>query len=187
MNARNLALVLATSGLLASSLCVAANATASDDESPNHFQAVGLVRTVIDNASKYRNIDIALADGYIQASGCVSGPDSGTMGVHFARLDLIGDGALDGATPEILVYEPTAWGAMRLVAVEYIAIKEAWEANNGVGAPAILEGQHTMLTGAPNRYGLPPHYMLHVWAFKHNRNGIFSAWNPNVSCQFYAP
>ena len=35
---------------------------------------------------------------------------------------------------------------------------------------------------AGNRYGLPPFYELHAWAWKHNPRGLFDDWNPRVSC-----
>ncbi|HNP34784.1 MAG TPA: hypothetical protein PKK10_02920 [Woeseiaceae bacterium] len=175
-------------------LCASGHVLAGDGQQGNQAEAakfnhnaVGLVRTVLDWASRYKNIDTAIGDGYLPASGCVSGPNGGAMGIHYARFDLVGDGALDATTPELLVYEPNRWGKMRLVAVEYLVIKEAWEAKNGVGTPAILDGQHMMLTGAPNQYGLPAHYMLHVWAFKNNKSGVFAPYNPAVTCKNFQP
>ena len=38
-------------------------------------------------------------------------------------------------------------------------------------------------TGSPNRYGLPPFYELHVWAWKANPRGAFADMNPAVSCE----
>jgi predicted ATPase len=35
---------------------------------------------------------------------------------------------------------------------------------------------------SPNRYGLPPFYALHAWAWKVNPSGDFFAWNPRVDC-----
>ena len=29
---------------------------------------------------------------------------------------------------------------------------------------------------------MPRHYDLHVWVWHHNPSGMFSMWNPNVSC-----
>ena len=43
-------------------------------------------------------------------------------------------------------------------------------------------GQHFHYVGSPNRYGLPPFYELHVWAWRENVNGMFVDWNPGVSC-----
>ncbi|MBV9326757.1 MAG: hypothetical protein JO352_23605 [Chloroflexi bacterium] len=39
-----------------------------------------------------------------------------------------------------------------------------------------------MLTPADNRYGLPPFYSLHAWIWRDNPAGMFSMWNPDVSC-----
>ena len=30
--------------------------------------------------------------------------------------------------------------------------------------------------------GMPKHYDLHVWLYKHNPAGIFAAYNPRVEC-----
>ena len=35
----------------------------------------------------------------------------------------------------------------------------------------------------PNRYGLPAHFELHVWAWRDNPNGAFVDWNNNVTCE----
>ncbi|MGB8717194.1 MAG: hypothetical protein WCD66_12680, partial [Rhodanobacteraceae bacterium] len=174
---------------------VAGEGQVSNNETNSHFGAIGIVKTVLDNVSKYQNLHVAMDDGYVLATGCMSGPNGGAMGVHYVRPDLlfsdpsngIFDGMLDASTPEILVYEPTRWGSMKLVAAEYVVIKDAWEAENGVGSVPILEGQHLFFSDAPNRNALPPHYELHVWAFKHNRSGMFAPWNPDVSCEYYDP
>ena len=44
--------------------------------------------------------------------GCVSGPDSGAMGLHYVNLALVGDGELDPAKPEIVIYEPSKNGRL---------------------------------------------------------------------------
>ena len=72
---------------------------------------------------------------------------------------------------------------MRLVAVEYIVFAEAWHAVNE--APPVLMGQVFHYTGSPNRFGLPSFYAPHVWAWKHDPNGMFVDWNPAVSCENY--
>ena len=36
--------------------------------------------------------------------------------------------------------------------------------------------------GAPNRYGLPAFYELHVWAWENNPKGSFADWNTHVTC-----
>ena len=48
-------------------------------------------------------------------------------------------------------------------------------------------GQLLHLFESPNRFGLPAFYTLHVWAWKHNPNGTFVNWHPNVSCDAFRP
>jgi hypothetical protein len=146
--------------------------------------AKGLIEDVRHATGDFRDVAAAVAAGYAPATGCVSGPQGGAMGVHFANADLIGDGQLDADRPELLMYEQRN-GRMRLVGVEYLVIAEQWHANNA--APPVLRGQHFHYVGSPNRYGLPPFYELHVWAWLDNPNGRFADWNPRVSCSEYAP
>jgi hypothetical protein len=131
----------------------------------------------------FRQVEAAEAAGYGLLHGCVSGPEGGAMGVHFANGALVGDGALDAAHPEVLMYE---WrdGRFRLLGAEFVVLAEAWHAANA--APPVLGGQLFTYTGSPNRYGIPAFYALHVWAWRDNPQGIFADWNPAVSCAGYA-
>jgi hypothetical protein len=147
--------------------------------------ATGLVQTVRLATAKYQNVSQALKDGYqADANGCVSSPDEGAMGVHYIKGSLI-DGAVDASHPEGLVYEPGSHGQLQLVAVEYITIAELWDNAHQDGSPAKLMGQEFDYMEAPNRFRLPAVYNLHVWAWKNNPMGVFSMWNPNVSCANY--
>jgi hypothetical protein len=76
-------------------------------------------------------------------------------------------------------------GQLRLVAVEYIAIAQLWDASHPDGSSAKLMGQEFDYMEAPNRFRLPAVYNLHVWAWKNNPSGMFSMWNPDVSCTSY--
>ncbi len=51
-----------------------------------------------------------------------------------------------------------------------------------LGLAPSLFGHEFMVTDAPNRYGLPAFYSLHVWAWDHNPMGTFEMWNPDVVC-----
>ena len=93
------------------------------------------------------------------------------------------DGALDVTRPEALVYEPTRGGGFRLVAVEYLVLADMWNATNP--GPPELMGQLMHLFEAPNRFGLPAFYTLHVWAWKDNPAGTFVNWHSNVSCDAF--
>lgn len=157
----------------------------SHDSNKHGRRATGLVRAVRDSTSRFRDVSVAESEGYGAFLGCASGREKGAMGVHFVNGDLVNDDVLNAEQPEILVYEPKKNGHMRLVAVEYLVIAEAWDAANEM--PPALEGQVFHYNGSPNRYGLPPFYELHVWAWKYNPDGMFTDWNARVSCEDYAP
>lgn len=137
--------------------------------------------------ARYHDISVAKADGYrplTDANGvaCIDNPGVGAMGVHYVKGSLVADPAEHASTPEAVIYEPDANGQMRLVAVEYVVLQSAW-ANAGNLSPPSLFGQTFELVSSPNRYGLPPFYELHAWIWKNNPSGMFSDWNPTVSCQ----
>lgn len=120
--------------------------------------------------------------GYEPVLGCVSGPQEGAMGVHFVNGALVGDDVLDAAHPEALIYE-FRQGVGRLVGVEYIVLADVWHLTHAENDPPVLGGQLLQFYDAPNRFGLPAFYELHVWAWRDNPNGVFVDWNTRVSCE----
>jgi hypothetical protein len=102
------------------------------------------------------------------------------MGIHFVNGDLVGNPAVNAGKPEALVYAPQKNGRLQLAALEYVVIKDAWDATHS--APPSLFGRTFNLTLSPNRFGLPSFYSLHAWIWKTNPAGMFVPWNPKVSC-----
>ncbi len=150
--------------------------------SSQHKQHAGeLVRAVRDSTRRYKDVNLAMSEGYQLMFGCVSGPDDGAMGLHYVNMELVLDPALDPRRPEIVIYEPTSNGGRRLIGADFLVFADAWHANN-TGTPE-LGGQLMHLIEAPNRYGLPAFYTLHVWAWKPNRTGAFVNWHSDVSCE----
>jgi hypothetical protein len=160
-------------------------------------------------ADKYRDVDAALADGYIRdpADHCFAAdmmgmpPEMGAMGIHFFRPDLLAvtstDPVVDGAgtytdwsKPSIIIYEPQADGSLELVAVENLVFIKAWEAA-GNGAPPVLLGRtwDTMIddpaTKADEAHGFAPHYDQHVWLYRENRAGLLEPFNAAVTCEHH--
>jgi hypothetical protein len=140
-----------------------------------------LVSKVRQATERYLNINVAIAEGWVAATPCVSGPNAGAMGVHFVLPSRIGDGVLNAEEPEALIYEPMPGGRMRLVGVEFIEIAQVWDTQH-VGQQPTLDGHLLNLVSGPNRYVLPAFYELHVWAWENNPNGSFADWNTAVSC-----
>ncbi len=150
----------------------------------SHQQSQTLVDVAREATAPFVDPEVAIAAGYVPKPFCVSGPNEGAMGVHYVNPTLVTDGQLDPEHPEALVYESRN-GRLRLVAVEYIVFAAAWNAHNP--QPPALFGQLMNLIAAPNRFGNPDFYELHVWAWKDNPFGTFVDWNPRVSCADHSP
>lgn len=58
-----------------------------------------LARTVRQATAPLREVQAAVAAGYAVSGGCVSGPEEGTMGVHYVNALLVGDALLNAAQP----------------------------------------------------------------------------------------
>ena len=156
----------------------------SHHEAADQRRAGALVRQVREVTEKYKDVAVAEADKYQLAFGCVSGPDYGAMGLHYVNFPLAMDDELDVAKPEIVIYEPQPNGKPKLIGADYLMFAEAWHAKHKDETPK-LGGQLMHLIEAPNRYGLPAFYTLHVWAWKESSTGPFVNWHPNVSCAAY--
>ena len=74
-------------------------------------------------------------------------------------------------------------GAEGIAVADYLVLAEAWDATHS--SPPELMGQLLHLFEAPNRFGLPAFYTLHVWAWKDNPTGTFVNWHSNVSCDAF--
>jgi len=120
-------------------------------------------------------------EGYELQFGCVSGGEFGAMGLHYVNMGLV-DGSVQPDQPEIILFEPTKDGKIRIAGVDYLVPAAAWDLEAHKGPPQI-NGQLFHLFESPNRFGLDTFYTLHVWAWKDNPNGPFVNWNPRVSCE----
>ena len=200
-----------TMAVAAPALAAGADGPATHDAASHHAMAASsvpetVVQAVRDATAQFRDVNVATSSPakYHLFPGCFSGPQAGAMGVHFVSDALIGDGTVNIQTPEALVYEPQADGSLRLVGVEYIVTVADWLAHGGVGTPELKVNKDDpneigqtfqLVDGIPavkdpsdtaahtaNRFGLPPFYELHVWAWQNNPQGTFADWNTLVSC-----
>jgi hypothetical protein len=129
--------------------------------------------------------DLSQAAGYglfSDAAGilCIDQLGAGGMGIHYVNGALVGDPNEDARHPEALVYDPDAFGRLKLVAAEYIVDKATWDATHS--GPPRLFGQDFLTIPDGNRFGLAAFYEIHAWLWKPNPSGFFNNWNPRVVC-----
>lgn len=119
--------------------------------------------------------DVAAAEALGYAStrdtlGCFQDPDRGGMGLHYVNSALMDDKP-DARHPEAFVYELAADGGVAgLVALKYIVPIEAWHQS----APPELFGTPY------HKHATLPLWVLHLWVWKSNLDGIFADFNPAV-------
>ena len=69
-----------------------------------------------------------MAAGYALQFGCVSGDDSGAMGLHYVNGDLVNSGIIDATRPQIVIYEAQPDGSLKLIGADFLVIANAWNA-----------------------------------------------------------
>jgi hypothetical protein len=147
--------------------------------------ASALIKIVRQSTERFKDVSVAEREVYALQFGCVSGADSGAMGLHYVNGSLVGSGVIDATRPQIVIYEPTANGGLKLIGADYLVLADMWNAQHPDGTPQLM-GQLFHLFESPNRFGLPAFYTLHVWAWKDNPNGAFVNWHPKVSCAAFS-
>jgi hypothetical protein len=168
--------------LAAAVLAIPSFAAAQQKQSETQEEQNKLVEIVRNATAQYQ--DVSKATGYTPVLGCVSGSDHGAMGIHYANTSLVAgqtllsNGQLDATRPQALIYEPQSNGQLKLVGVEFIILASVLPPNS---TPQV-EGHLMQFIDAPNRYGLPAFFELHVWAWRENPQGSFVDWNNHVSC-----
>lgn len=161
---------------------------------------------------RFRDVRVALAEGYIaDPSGmCMTAEmegrpaEQGGMGIHYFRPDLLGitgppnprvNGTstyTDFGKPAILLYEPQEDGSLELVGVENLVFIKAWEAAGNKQPPSFHGVAYDRMEDNPatpfdEAHGFEPHYDRHVWIYRDNPDGVFSPFNPKVTCKHSKP
>jgi hypothetical protein len=173
---------LALGGLVVAAAAVALTAVVA--QASNQHEHPSMTQALRAASAKYHDISVAEGAGYsllrdAQNIACIDNQPVGGMGVHFVSGG-VGDTELDPLNPEALVYAPTRDRTLKLAALEYIVFAAAWDAEHS--SPPSLFGQQFFLTPAPNRFGIPAFYALHVWIWQRNPAGLTQPWNPRVHC-----
>ena len=162
------------------------NEQAQHETAEQKAHQIALIKMVRESTDRFHEVAQAEREGYALAFGCVSGPDQGAMGLHFINMNLVGSGVIDPTRPQIILYEPTADGRLKLTGADFLVDAQQWDNDktHKPGPPELM-GQLFHYFEAPNRFGLKPFYTLHVWAWKDNPNGAFVNWHPGVACKLF--
>ncbi len=171
-------LTLAAPGLLAAQV-------KQQGKTGDNTAAINAVKAALE---KYKDPITAVREGYLSTLGCVDFPAGGTehgameykpgaMGVHFINMGLVGP-KLDSTKPQVLLYEPVG-DKLVLTGAEWFVPTDLAKT-----PPTILGHQlmGPMEGHAPIMPAELHHWDLHVWLWKTNPNGMFSATNAAVHC-----
>lgn len=140
---------------------------------------------------KYWNVSVATDDGFAEASGCGSTPQ-GALGIEYTNASRALDQSVEVEAPETVIYMPEWLGTgRRLVAVEYsVPVLQdglPYAGSNPpdpgrVQPPPELFGR-SFDGPAPGRApAMPWRYLLRVWLFSPNPEGLFAQANPTEAC-----
>jgi hypothetical protein len=144
----------------------------------------GAQRRIIHDATKqYRDVEVALANGYVPVGECAELPGTGGMGYHYLHPELAGDAVVDPAQPELLLYYPDRKGRLRLGAVEYFVADADQDLSTDDDRPWLFDEFPFEGPMPGHEEGMPVHYDLHVWLYRPNPDGQLAAWNPTVTCE----
>jgi hypothetical protein len=131
-------------------------------------------------SARYLDEKAALADGYVPHQCSADPAGHGAMGYHYFNESRYG--SLDPAKPAALLFEDGKDGRRRLAGVEWIVVDADQNPRTSGDRPSMFGGQK-FEGPMPGHYpGMPVHYDLHVWLWKHNPEGLFDRWNPRVKC-----
>lgn len=163
---------------------------------PEVSQGIASLRNA---TARFHNVGVAIAAGYEDPTRipCVAIP-TGAMGVHSVKGAAL-DQSVVPDQPEALLFLPRKGGGFKLVAVEYLVPALVRNTVTGVVSPwfspAPWGSGYALVTTRPSVFGeafegpmpghepsMPWHYDKHVWVWETNPSGMFSQWNPSISC-----
>jgi hypothetical protein len=194
--------------------CTSPGSAESADSGAAHVRSSAAVGPDLEEiraaTSRFRDVNVALAEGYVRepADICHTAEmmgkpaEYGAMGIHFARMDLLGitgppnprvSGTgthTDFLQPAVLLYEPQEDGSLELVAVENLVFIEAWYAAGHTAPPSFQGVPYDRMVDDPKTeldeaHEFEPHYDRHVWLYRENPMGMYAQFNPNVTCKHH--
>ena len=150
---------------------VSASSMGDDHAMSDHPLSARNRAAVMRATAAFQDVTSAQKAGYgssLDSLGCYQDPLRGGMGLHYINSSFM-DATVDAAKPEALVYELDDNGAVAgLGALEYIVPIDAWKSTQPPQLFGVDFHKHPTL----------PLWVLHVWLWKDNPNGIFQDWNP---------
>jgi hypothetical protein len=131
----------------------------------------------------YKDVDVALRDGYLASNECEEKPGGGgAMGYHYFNPEFLSDPRIKSLHPELLLYFPTPSGGRRLGGVEYMRFDADQDVSTDSDRPKFRKRRPFNGPMHGHFPGQPIHYDLHLWLFMDNPNGVFKRYNPDASC-----
>jgi hypothetical protein len=183
---------------------VGANVAAPSGSQANAAFPIGAELAEVRRATIwFHDVSAAYAAGYTtEFEPCVEIPGGPVMGVHARHEALMSDQTVDPLRPELLLYEPTPTGGLRLVGVEYfqsVLVHDGDPSTNDLPEPYFghqppptdrIVGSTPQLFGQPfdgpmegHIPQMPWHWDLHAWIWQANPDGIFAPFNPRIRCR----
>src|SRR4051812_39748796 len=152
--------------------------------------------------AKYHDLDTALADGFtLQPGGCrVAHDGSGGLGFQYINLPRFLSAEVDADEPEFMSYIPTGDGNVRLVGIAYTnrafyrdtrpTDTPGYRAGNFVWTQPVVPAYLQEVSGPFSLFGQDARlifsgrwlYLLTVWPWSPNPNGMFADGNPSLTC-----
>jgi hypothetical protein len=165
---------------------------------PGLNQQLARLRAV---TAQYHDLDTALADGFtLQPGGCHIATDGFALGFQYINLQRFISPEVDADEPEFLSYMPTGNGNMRLVGIAYAnraffrdtrpPETPGYRAGNFVWTQPVIPAYLEEVAGPFSLFGQSSRrifggrwlYLLTVWPWAPNPNGMFADGNPSLSC-----
>ena len=122
-------------------------------------QQSALLKIVRDATARFKDVTVAENEGYHLEFGCVSGPDSGAMGLHYVNDTSVGNGVVDPTRPQIVLYEAQPDGSLKLTGADYLVIADTWD-RDACWCSAAAHGTDLSLLRGPE--SLRPPGVLHA-------------------------
>lgn len=158
--------------------------------------ADALLSTAQAATEKYRDVNVARADGYIQVTQAIPG-----LGAHFIHPGLLAAGTFDPARPPILLYDSAPGGGFELVGVSWSLPKRpgddtpppspfgplaVWHYHTDLcftlrsGSPVVSVNSAAGCRAVGGLYVRETGWMVHAWLFRPSPEGVFSHQNSAV-------